>query len=152
MTLASFWSWAGQFESYLVENPEDRFSRDEAQVTLLLLGSWWLYVRVYCYQVFRDSVRNTCCFLPISSEGIDGFWQSFAETLILTRSRLGLLGVNIHQYVIELWHLMIFSWGQNFVSAQYLEKEWKDLDKILYIHWYWQDLGCNCYTSIFANL
>ena len=25
-TLASFWSWAGQFESYLVANPEDRFS------------------------------------------------------------------------------------------------------------------------------
>ena len=29
-TLASIWSWAGQFESYLVENPEDRFSRDVA--------------------------------------------------------------------------------------------------------------------------
>ena len=29
--LASLCSWAGQFESYLVENPEDRFSRDEAQ-------------------------------------------------------------------------------------------------------------------------
>ena len=30
MPLASFCSWADQFESYLVENPEDRFSRDEA--------------------------------------------------------------------------------------------------------------------------
>ena len=30
--LASLHSWAGQFESYLVGNPEDRFSRDEAQL------------------------------------------------------------------------------------------------------------------------
>ena len=32
MILPNFWSWAGRFESYLVENPEDRFSRDEAQI------------------------------------------------------------------------------------------------------------------------
>ena len=31
-TLASLCSWAGRFESYLVANPEDRFSRDEAQM------------------------------------------------------------------------------------------------------------------------
>ena len=30
MTLASFCGCAGRFESYLVANPEDRFSRDEA--------------------------------------------------------------------------------------------------------------------------
>ena len=30
MPLANTCSWAGRFESYLVENPEDRFSRDEA--------------------------------------------------------------------------------------------------------------------------
>ena len=29
---ASLYSWAGQFKSYLVANPEDRFSRDEAQI------------------------------------------------------------------------------------------------------------------------
>ena len=32
MTPASFFSWAGRFESYLVEHPEDRFSHDEAQM------------------------------------------------------------------------------------------------------------------------
>ena len=32
LTLASSWSWAGRFESYLVANPEDRFSSDEAQI------------------------------------------------------------------------------------------------------------------------
>ena len=37
MTLASFWSWAGRFESYLVENPEDRFSHDKAQISLAQL-------------------------------------------------------------------------------------------------------------------
>ena len=30
MPLASFCCWAGRFESYLVANPEDRFSRDKA--------------------------------------------------------------------------------------------------------------------------
>ena len=30
--LASLYSWAGQFESYLVANPEDRFSRNEAHI------------------------------------------------------------------------------------------------------------------------
>ena len=30
--LASLYSWAGQFESYLVTNPEDRFLRDKAQI------------------------------------------------------------------------------------------------------------------------
>ena len=34
MTLASLWSWARRFESYLVTNPEDRFSRDEAHFVL----------------------------------------------------------------------------------------------------------------------
>ena len=32
MTLASLFSWADWFESYLVENTEDRFSCDEAQI------------------------------------------------------------------------------------------------------------------------
>ena len=30
MSLVSLWNWADQFESYLVENSEDRFSRDKA--------------------------------------------------------------------------------------------------------------------------
>ena len=33
-TLASLWNWAGQFETYLVANPEDRFFRDEAYLIL----------------------------------------------------------------------------------------------------------------------
>ena len=38
MTLASLFSWADQFESYLVENPEDRFSHDVAH----LMGIWFI--------------------------------------------------------------------------------------------------------------
>ena len=34
MTLASFRSWAGWFESYLDKNPEDKFSRDVAQYNM----------------------------------------------------------------------------------------------------------------------
>ena len=32
--LASFWSWADWFESYLVANPVDMFSPDEAHMTI----------------------------------------------------------------------------------------------------------------------
>ena len=32
--LASLCSWAGRFESYLVENPEDRFSHDKLNYIL----------------------------------------------------------------------------------------------------------------------
>ena len=35
--LPSCWSWAGWFESYLVENPKDRFSHDEAQTYVSLV-------------------------------------------------------------------------------------------------------------------
>ena len=41
---------------------------------------------------------------------------------------------------------------QNFVSAQYLENKVLDFDQILHMLWYWQDLGCDYYTSISANL
>ena len=37
ITLASFFSWADRFESYLVENPEDRLSRDEVHMGKILL-------------------------------------------------------------------------------------------------------------------
>ena len=37
MTLAGFFSWADRFESYQVENLEDRWSRDEAHMGKILL-------------------------------------------------------------------------------------------------------------------
>ena len=35
--VTSFFSSAGRFESYLIENPEDRFSHDEDHLKLLQL-------------------------------------------------------------------------------------------------------------------
>ena len=37
MTLANFFSWADRFESYLVEYPEYRFTRDDAHMGKILL-------------------------------------------------------------------------------------------------------------------
>ena len=37
--VASLYSWAGQFQSYLVENPEDRFSKDEARIIPIVAKS-----------------------------------------------------------------------------------------------------------------
>ena len=39
MTLAGFFSWAARFESYLVANTEDTFSRDEANIRLFMSSS-----------------------------------------------------------------------------------------------------------------
>ena len=54
--LASLCSWASQFESYLVGNPEDKFSRDKAHMVLCLLKSLLVACRIcvsYTWD-FRD--------------------------------------------------------------------------------------------------
>ena len=47
-TLASLISWAGRFESYLVANPKDRFSRDVAHIMVLMNRTWNLFVFWVC--------------------------------------------------------------------------------------------------------
>ena len=108
---------------------------------------------VYCFQVVRDDVIPwfQLHFRSISWEQNDGIWPNFAYALILTISRLGFFCVNFHQIVTELWPLMIHDFCQNFVSAQYLENELMKFDQIMHMHWYWQDLGWDCYTSIFIK-
>ena len=39
----------------------------------------------------------------------------------------------------------------NFVSAQYLEKNLIEFDKILYVHWYWQHLDLDRFSSFSHN-
>ena len=39
-----------------------------------------------------------------------------------------------------------------FVHAQYFENKSTECHQILYIHWYWQDLTLDCYTSFSADL
>ena len=41
---------------------------------------------------------------------------------------------------------------QQFVSAQYVEIKLTEFHQIIYMHSYWQDLACDCYTSFFAQL
>ena len=40
---------------------------------------------------------------------------------------------------------------QNFVYAQYLVNEFVDFDQILYMHWYWQDVGLDDWTAFFIH-
>ena len=46
-TLASLISWAGRFESHLVANPEDRFSRDVAHIDLTSFMSFSIVFQSY---------------------------------------------------------------------------------------------------------
>ena len=92
------------------------------------------------------------CFCSIYWERIDKIWPNFAYALILTKSRLGLLRVNFHQIVTELWPLMIHDFCRNFVSPQYLKNEWMEFDQNLVMHWYWQNLGLDCYATIVSQI
>ena len=60
-TLASLCSWADRFESYLVGNLEDRFSRDEAQIRqhfwrpiLIIRYSNLVKVQIYIFTKFKS--------------------------------------------------------------------------------------------------
>ena len=73
-TLASFWSWADRFESYLVENPKDRFSCDEAQLisvscirrlTNLLLPKIWRHTEhVFKHFYVNRNLKKNIAFEP----------------------------------------------------------------------------------------
>ena len=54
-TLASLCSWAGRFESYIVANPENRFSRD---VTHLFLFAFLLFLPSPVLPSFRIRFRH----------------------------------------------------------------------------------------------
>ena len=77
MTLACFCSWAARFESYLVANPEDRFSRDSGSYPFQRYFShirtterwlWralcdWVVFRYeeYLIRIWRSEVGTTNC-------------------------------------------------------------------------------------------
>ena len=71
--LASFCSWAGRFESYLVTNPEDRFSRDVAQIK-----SWVFQVTQPCLIFYPRPYfcyRNFGVFSSSAILSINPMWQ-----------------------------------------------------------------------------
>ena len=53
--LICFCSWAGRFESYLVANPEDRFSRDDAHMNRML---WHLLSGDLSLRLFHAYIVN----------------------------------------------------------------------------------------------
>ena len=66
--LASLYSWAGQFGSYLVANREDRFSYNEAHFTVLIWG-WATILQV--------SKREPAAHLSVA-----GIWTVFRAEII----------------------------------------------------------------------
>ena len=85
---------------------------------------------------------------------IDGIWPNVAYALILTRSRLGLLGVNclsISYTRVMALDDTLFTSEFRFRSVSSLQNKWMEFNQILQLHWYWQDLGWDCYTLVFAN-
>ena len=76
MALASFWSWAGRFESYLVGNHEDRFSRDEAQIwfnklhhDITCLCHMWttkVQISLRISAVWSTPMLTPCCYSAYS--------------------------------------------------------------------------------------
>ena len=97
-------------------------------------GSWWM---------------SEFCYCSISWEQIDRIWPYFAYALILSRSRSGLLHINFCKFIMELWPLVNvrISFPLNILGTNWLE-----FDHIFHMHWYWQDLGWDCCTSIFTYL
>ena len=95
------------------------------------------------------------CWLHFHSifwELIDGIWPDFAYALILTRSRFGLsISMHTRQFLLIYNRVMALDSCRNFVSAQYLKNKLMEFDQILHMHWYWQDLGWDCYASIFRK-
>ena len=55
--LASLYSWEGRFESTLVGNPEDRFSRDKAQINISFMRALYEAVFVCLLFFFRKRAK-----------------------------------------------------------------------------------------------
>ena len=66
-TLASFCSWAGQFESYLIANPEDRFSHDEAHIWVnpyweeqVITNVWYKFLHLQWCRLINRNLSIQC--------------------------------------------------------------------------------------------
>ena len=102
-TLAYFWSWRGRFESYLVENPEDRFFLCCFSILLLFLAHlsrrliWWAYrigrppssVVVIVHTLWKSSPQK-----PLGQSKSNFIWsfygigeQKFAQMVLVTWPR-----------------------------------------------------------------
>ena len=87
-------------------------------------------------------------FRSISWEQIDRISPNFMYAFILTGSSLGVLA-----FIFCLF--ITYSYGPWFMSDFSFRSiiwEWIDrISPILYVYWYWQDLGWDCYLSFFCK-
>ena len=79
------------------------------------------------------------------------WWISTKFCICIDNDKI-LVGIVTCQLPQLYKRVMALDWCQNFVSAQYLEYKWLDFDQILHMHWYWQNLGKECYTSFSTTL
>ena len=91
------------------------------------------------YQSYGLWFTPKFCFRSIFWGPIDRITPNFIYAFILTRSSLGLL------------HSIFRGFVRDFLSAQYLENKLTEFHQISYMHWYWQDLPWDCYTSFFPH-
>ena len=63
--ISSFCSWVGRFESYLVANPEDRFSRVETNLPVMVLWRINLRILIWAYKKPED---HWLCIVHLSAE------------------------------------------------------------------------------------
>ena len=101
-------------------------------LNILRTNWYWLDLGLDCFASIFPNLLQLVDFgilfplnFLISWEQIDGIWPNFAYALILTRSRLGLL-----QFSQIYNRVMALDWCRNFVSAQYLETDWRNLTEV----------------------
>ena len=89
MTLARLCSWADRFESYLVENPEDRFSHDMAQI--YFVGAHWQCLAetfsmqsLFFYGDTKKNLKIIIIRLLCTLFKLIHIWQKFIDALIST--------------------------------------------------------------------
>ena len=80
--LASFWNWAARFESHLVGNPEDRFSRDMAE--LLFRQSTTKPINVH---VLPAKPQISLCVHTVWSKALLYAGRSFGSAIIWAPSK-----------------------------------------------------------------
>ena len=85
------------------------------------------------------------CLCSISCELIYGFRSKFVYALLLTRGRFGWSNNIFHLFLWPLIDVKIL------FMLNVLWINWWIFDKILYMHWYWQNLGKDHYKLICIN-
>ena len=142
MTLANFFSWVDRFESYMVENPEDMFSRDEAHILAVKVSGqkplFPLWNQTYGIIKPQHDKTNRMTVHPAKTQislGIRPVWSVFAvRSHQLSAQRrlwsdwadawadLSLRWAHTHFVCIVMSWLNIQIWALR-VNLQFLNKE-----------------------------